>query len=148
MKRSVKWLFVGALSVGLLAGCTEKEKEETPPSTEAQEIKWTATLEQAEDRNGFVYTVINQTKEAVTYTFKSGMQIDYTLYKDGQKQYTQSEVASFTQSLTEVTLTPNEEKTYEIVLEDLTSGNYQLDVWFTAKEQYDNTKESINFVVD
>ena len=76
------------------------------------------------------------------------MEIDYTLYKDGQKQYTQSEVASFTQSLTEVTLTPNEEKTYEIVLEDLTSGNYQLDVWFTAKEQYDNTKESINFVVD
>lgn len=145
MNRKGKWLIIGLLSTLLLVGCSDKE--ENVKESETKVSVSNITLEQTEPTH-FVYSVKNDTEKEVFYTFPTSMQMDYTLYKEQQKLYTQSEVVSFTQALTELSIAPNSAKQYDILLEDLEPGNYTLDVWLATNEKSEDTKQTIKFRVE
>lgn len=145
MKKQMKGIFVGLISATLLVGCAEKEGNEPIAEQVAMEVK--TTLEQVEPSH-FVYAIVNASDKATTYTFPSGMQMDYTLYKDGKKLYTQSDVVSFTQAVTKQTIEPKSTQQYDIHLEQLEPGAYELHVWSTAKEFVDETKQTLVFQVE
>lgn len=143
MKKQIKGIFMGLVSVILLVGCAEKEVNKPPIEQKVIEGK-TTSLKQLEP-NHFVYSITNASEDVQVYTFPSGMQMDYTLYKDGGKLYTQSEVVSFTQATTELTLAPNGTQQYDILLEELEPGAYQLEVWSVANEPINEERQTITF---
>lgn len=140
-----RWSMAVAITASiLLAGCGNEE--ELIPKMEVSVGDWVTSIEQ-KNATTFLYTVANPTKEALEFTFSDGLQVDYTLSKEGEKMYTQSEVVSVTQAVEVHALLPDETRQYEIVLEDLEAGNYQLDVWLTANEAKETDRKTVSFIV-
>lgn len=153
-----KWLWAAGsvLVFGLLTGCGTASNSnnnsggtsEEAPNQNQDVVNYSATLEITEQDNGVnvTYRVVNTSAESQKLSFSNGLKVDYILFdSEGKKLKQYSDEVVSTQALEEVTLKKDEEFTQEFKLEDLTNGQYRLEVFLTAKE--DQAKSVEDFVV-
>ncbi|WP_163103274.1 BsuPI-related putative proteinase inhibitor [Peribacillus alkalitolerans] len=100
-------------------------------------------------KNGNVklnYKVKNQTEKVVSYTFPSGLTVDYIVYDSEGKKFTQfSDQVSSTLAIEEMSLKQGEEYQENFIIEGLPNGKYTIDVFLNAKE--DQAMTSKKFTV-
>lgn len=145
MKKQAKWIFVAMVSMVLLLGCTEKEEE--IPKKQGIEERWETSLQHTNGTK-FIYTIENTSQKDVYFTFLNRMPMDYTLIKDGMTLYTQSNVIPLRHEVDDITLHAKERFTYEIALDELEAGDYELLVSFTANEAKKEDEKSLFFTVE
>ncbi|MDW0114040.1 BsuPI-related putative proteinase inhibitor [Sporosarcina saromensis] len=124
----------------------EKEKEFKPNDNRKDKIDNTivVTLLDAGKSDAtektFLYTIKNVGSTKEKLVFKSGQHYEYELYSKDKgliKRYSDGKV--FTQALEEITLDPNEEIVYEIVLGALEKDDYTLTIHLLANKTLDST---------
>jgi Intracellular proteinase inhibitor len=100
-------------------------------------------------KNGNVklnYKAKNQTENVVTYTFPSGLTVDYIVYDSEGKKFTQySDQVLSTLAIEEMTLKQGEEYQENFIIKGLPNGKYTIDVFLNTKE--DQAKTSKKFTV-
>ncbi|AQQ51829.1 BsuPI-related putative proteinase inhibitor [Planococcus lenghuensis] len=89
------------------------------------------------DDDTYRYILKNQKEEAVTFNFTSGQRFDFALLnKAGEQLYLLSSVSTYIQALSEETIAPGEELSYEFDLPqlDLEPDTYTIKAWLTPED--------------
>ncbi|WP_033540977.1 BsuPI-related putative proteinase inhibitor [Planococcus sp. CAU13] len=137
--KALAWLLLLTVAL-LLAGCGTSPSAEpdkgSASSGASEKGEVSGMLKQVED-NLYLYTVDNQTEDALNFEFTSGQRFDFTLSNEsGEELYRMSSVSMFIQALGEETLEPGGKLEYEfeVPAADLGAGDYQLKAWLTPKD--------------
>jgi hypothetical protein len=108
------------------------------------------TLSYKENKDGsfdFTYIVKNQTEKPQTLKFSSGQRFEYRLYKNGEQIYQYSMDKLFMLEYKEIELKQGEELTFTEKVEDLKTGNYEIEFWLVAADMESPTKKKVQFTV-
>lgn len=151
------------LLLGTLAACGTSEDERNPKEVVneekqgdqqtsgivAGEIQSDLTVVDLADNPKFVYKLKNQTTKDYTFMFTSSQRYDYSLKNEsGEEIVRLSAISSYLQALSDETLKPGEELIYEFnLVEELSVGEYSLDVWLTSSSTKKDYKKTVNFAV-
>lgn len=154
----LKYAMIGTMLLLTLAGCGEedsflntnnKSSEEVSGSSGivAGSLEPTLTLKAIKNNTATVlYRLQNQTEQVQTIQFPSSQKYDYVLSNDkGETLKSYSANKSFAKEKENVELKQAEVLEYTIMIEDLSPGDYTLEMWLATDEQY---KQSINFSVE
>ena len=158
------WMFLVCLFV--LAACGDGEGNTNtgnegnggepvnvqPEKKEVTEERLKASLVESK-REGrtyqFQYVVENKSDRSIHLTFNSGQKFDYILRNEaGEILKRGSEGKFFTQAIIEQDLEAGGQLTYDIVLKDLSPGNYSLEAWLTAGSEETDYKELLEFTIE
>ncbi|WP_182101686.1 BsuPI-related putative proteinase inhibitor [Niallia taxi] len=115
---------------------TNVESDERETLYEASLIK--PYLEHFSSTDGsqhYTFKVINQSKKAKTFTFKTSQEFDYVIKNSkGQTVSRYSEGKKFAKKTKTKTLKPGQELKYDVVIKNLPPDKYRVQFVFTATE--------------
>ncbi|WP_108668768.1 BsuPI-related putative proteinase inhibitor [Peribacillus acanthi] len=96
-------------------------------------------------KNGTVkvhYQAKNQTENQVSYTFPSGLTVDYVVYDSKGEKFSQySDQVLSTLAIEEMTLKQGETYKENLIIEDLPNGKYTIEVFLNTKENQAKTSK-------
>lgn len=123
-----------------------------PDQDNVSEERLKASLVEVKRENNtyyFEYIVENKSEHSVHLTFNSGQKFDYILRNEaGEILKRGSDGKFFTQAIIEQDLEAGGQLTYDIVLKDLSPGNYTLEAWLTAGSEETDYKELRKFTIE
>lgn len=104
--------------------------------------------DQEADKADFRLIVKNEDDKEIELKFGSSMNYDFSITdENGKEVYRESESKRYMQVIQEVTLAPDEKKTYKVELPELDSGDYKITIMLAAKG-YSDEKMSSDFTVE
>jgi Intracellular proteinase inhibitor len=94
----------------------------------------------------FRYELKNQTEKEKIFEFSTSQKFDYVIKdKNGKIVYQYSKDHMFMQVLTSLKLKPADTFKQDILVKDLESGTYDLEVWLTPKGETEDYRQKITF---
>ncbi len=163
--RDMKRVLMFLLCLFVLTACGDKDKDSNtanegnggepvnvqPDQNGVTEERLKASLVETKQENNmyhFEYVVENKSDQSVHLVFNSGQKFDYILRNEaGEILQRGSEGKFFTQALIEKDLEPGARLSFDILLKDLSPGNYTLEAWLTAGSEDTDYKQLLKFTI-
>jgi hypothetical protein len=127
----------------------QKRPDDSQNDTFAEEIQSTLQMLEPQNEKGIVfrYTLKNETGKDKDFQFTSGQKFDYVIKDEtGNVVYQYSQNHMFMQMLSSLKLKQGETFKQDILVKDLESGTYELEIWLTPKGETEDYRQKITFI--